>query len=115
MTGHPRLYRRNATYYHRAAVPVDIKETYPKTEETFSLGTKDYAEALKLVRISAVMVDELFDSHRQQNGHNVGSTQASHHTEIGMNLSPSTWREHRDSAAKAAMTYSPEFAREDGD
>ena len=41
MPGHPRLYRRGATYWHRAAVPVDIKKSYPKTEETFSLGTKD--------------------------------------------------------------------------
>jgi len=41
MTGHPRLYRRDATYYHRAAIPVDIKSTYPKTEEAFSLATKD--------------------------------------------------------------------------
>ena len=42
MSGHPRLYRRKATYYHRAAVPIDIRDTYPKTEETFSLKTKDY-------------------------------------------------------------------------
>jgi hypothetical protein len=30
MPGHPRLYRRNATYYHRAAIPKDIADTYPK-------------------------------------------------------------------------------------
>ncbi|MEQ8321851.1 MAG: hypothetical protein RH946_16425 [Rhodospirillales bacterium] len=46
MPAHPRLYRRGATYYHRAAIPVDIKDTYPKSEETFSLGTKDHAEGL---------------------------------------------------------------------
>lgn len=41
MPGHTRLYRRGATYYHRAAVPKDIVETYGKREETFSLHTKD--------------------------------------------------------------------------
>ncbi len=66
MSGHPRLYRRNATYYHRAAIPVDIKGTYPKTEETFSLKTKDYREALRLVRIKAVEVDRKFEDHRQE-------------------------------------------------
>ncbi|CCQ72542.1 putative phage integrase [Magnetospira sp. QH-2] len=65
MPGHPRLYRRGATYYHRAAIPVDIKDTYPKSEETFSLKTKDHHEALKLVRIEAVRVDALFDDHRR--------------------------------------------------
>ncbi len=66
MSGHPRLYRRNATYYHRAAIPVDIKDTYPKTEETFSLKTTDYREALRLVRIKAVEVDQRFEAHRQK-------------------------------------------------
>lgn len=65
MTGHPRLYRRGATYYHRAAIPVDIKETYPKTEVTFSLKTKDYQQALKLVRIAAADTDRKFDQHRR--------------------------------------------------
>lgn len=66
MPGHTRLYRRGAMYYHRAAIPEDIKETYPKTEETFSLGTKDYQEALKLVRKAAVEVDQRFEAHRQR-------------------------------------------------
>lgn len=66
MPAHPRLYRRGATYYHRAAIPVDIKGTYPKTEETFSLGTKDYQEALKRVRVEAVRVDGLFEEHRRR-------------------------------------------------
>ncbi|PIB25692.1 hypothetical protein BFP76_00745 [Amylibacter kogurei] len=65
MTGHTRLYRRNATYYHRATVPKDIAKTYGKKEETFSLRTKDSAEALRLVRIKAVEVDERFDAHRR--------------------------------------------------
>lgn len=66
MPGHPRLYRRGATYYHRAAIPLDIKDSYPKTEETFSLGTKDHAEAVKLVRVKAAEVDRRFDDHRRQ-------------------------------------------------
>ncbi|WP_422019040.1 DUF6538 domain-containing protein [Roseibium sp.] len=64
MAGHPRLYRRGATYYHRAAVPQDIKATYPKTEEVFSLRTKDYREALRRVREESVKVDRKFDEHR---------------------------------------------------
>lgn len=68
MSGHTRLYRRGATYYHRAAIPVDLQgkyPKYPKTEETFSLRTKDYNEALKRVRIAAVEVDRKFDAHRR--------------------------------------------------
>lgn len=66
MPGHPRLYRRNATYYHRAAIPIDIKDSYPKAEETFSLKTKDYQEAIRLVRIAAAEVDRKFDQHRKK-------------------------------------------------
>lgn len=66
MTGHTRLARRGAVYYHRAAIPVDIKDSYPKAEETFTLGTKDYHEALRLVRIAAVQVDERFAEHRRR-------------------------------------------------
>lgn len=66
MPGHPRLYRRGATYYHRAAIPVDIADTYPKSEKTFSLRTKDYQDALKRVRVEAVRVDQLFDEHRRR-------------------------------------------------
>ena len=64
MSGHPRLYRRNGTYYHRAAVPKDIRYTYPKREELKSLGTKDYNEAVRLLRVEAARVDQLFDEHR---------------------------------------------------
>jgi len=63
---HTRLFRRGATYYHRAAIPTDIKDTYPKMEETFSLGTKDLTEARLLVRIKAVEVDERFEAHRRE-------------------------------------------------
>ena len=63
--GHTRLARRGAVYYHRAAIPQDIKATYPKTEETFSLRTKDHTEALRRVRLAAVEVDARFDAHRR--------------------------------------------------
>ncbi len=64
MAGHPRLYRRGAVYYHLAAVPQDIVETYGKREETFSLRTREYSEALRRVRVEAVRVDNLFDERR---------------------------------------------------
>lgn len=65
VTGHPRLYRRGGRYYHRAAIPQDIRNTYPKVEETFSLKTSDYQEALRRVRKAASEVDERFDQHRR--------------------------------------------------
>jgi integrase len=65
MTGHTRLYRRGATYYHRAVVPKDIINSYEKREETFSLRTKDRGEALQRVRVEAVRVDKLFAKHRR--------------------------------------------------
>ena len=64
MPGHTRLYRRGATYYHRAAVPQDIHDTYGKREEIFSLGTKDHDEACRLVREADVKVDRKFEAHR---------------------------------------------------
>lgn len=69
VTGHTRLFRRGAVYYHRAAIPQDIKSTYPRTEETFSLKTKDYTEALRKVRLAAVEVDLRFSEHRQRMAH----------------------------------------------
>ncbi len=59
------MYRRGSVYYHRAAIPADIKTTYPKREETFSLKTTDYHEALRRVRVAAVEVDQRFEAHRQ--------------------------------------------------
>ncbi len=66
MPNHPRLIRRGSTFWHRAAVPVDIKATYPKVEETFSLRTKNPREALILVRKAAAEVDERFAAHRRR-------------------------------------------------
>lgn len=66
MSGHTRLYRRGAVYYHRAVVPADIVESYGKREELISLRTKDRAEAMRRVRIKAVEVDNRFELHRRQ-------------------------------------------------
>lgn len=65
MPKHPRLRRRGVTYYHRAAIPADIADSYPKTEETFTLGTKDYQEAVRRVRVAAAEVDRRFEAHRR--------------------------------------------------
>ena len=45
-----RLIKRGNVYWFRCSVPRDIKRTYPKTEETFSLETRDYQDALKKLR-----------------------------------------------------------------
>lgn len=66
MPRHPRLMMRGNTYWHRAAIPSDIKETYPKAEETFSLRTKNAYEALIAVRKAAAEVDEKFAAHRRR-------------------------------------------------
>ncbi|MCZ8158597.1 MAG: integrase [Rhizobiaceae bacterium] len=72
MPKHPRLMKRGNVFYHRAAVPNDIRDTYGKTEETFSLGTRDPQEALRRVRLEGSRVDALFQAHRaeiaRQNG-----------------------------------------------
>ncbi len=60
MSGHTNLYRRNATYYFRARVPKDIASHYGKAEEKFSLGTKEYHEAVKRVRLKAAEVERKF-------------------------------------------------------
>lgn len=69
MPKHPRLMKRGGTYYHRASIPADIKSSYPKTEETFSLGTKDPYKALIAVRRAAAEVDERFAAHRRGKAH----------------------------------------------
>lgn len=66
MPKHPRLAKRGSTFWHRAAIPADIRASYPKAEETFSLRTKDPREALVLVRRAAAEVDERFAAHRRQ-------------------------------------------------
>jgi len=64
MPKYPRLYKRGNTYYHRTGVPKDIRETYGKAEETFSLKTTDYKEAVKRLKKATIEVDERFDAHR---------------------------------------------------
>ncbi|MGR3839140.1 MAG: DUF6538 domain-containing protein, partial [Cognatishimia sp.] len=49
MPRHTRLALRNGVYYHRAAVPKDIVQTYGKREESISLRTKDPKEALRKI------------------------------------------------------------------
>ncbi|QTN36796.1 site-specific integrase [Cognatishimia activa] len=65
MPRHTRLALRNGVYYHRAAVPKDIVQTYGKREESISLRTKDPKEALRKIKVVAVEVDERFDAHRR--------------------------------------------------
>lgn len=64
MTGHTNLFRRGATYYFRARVPLDIIETYGQSEEKFSLKTKDRGEAITRVREAAHNVECKFKAHR---------------------------------------------------
>ncbi len=66
MPRHPRLMKRGNVFYHRASVPEDIRATYGKTEETFSLKTRDPREAMRLVRIEGARVDALFQAHREE-------------------------------------------------
>lgn len=60
----PRLIKRGNVYWFRCSIPRDIKKSYPKTEETFSLETRDYQEALKKLRKASAEVDDRFDEHR---------------------------------------------------
>lgn len=62
----PRMMRRGNVYWHRCSIPRDIRDTYPKTEETFSLDTKDYQEALRRLRKAAAEVDGRFERHRRE-------------------------------------------------
>ncbi|WP_245298511.1 site-specific integrase [Sinorhizobium sp. A49] len=60
----PRLTKRGNVYWFRCSIPRDIKKSYPKAEETFSLGTSDYQEALKKYRQASAEVDGRFVEHR---------------------------------------------------
>ncbi|MGV1834668.1 DUF6538 domain-containing protein [Rhizobium rhizogenes] len=60
-----RLIKRGNVYWFRCSIPRDIKNSYPKTEETFSLETRDYQDALKKLRKVSVEIDVRFDEHRQ--------------------------------------------------
>tara|TARA_R110002095_G_C4236908_1_gene238561 strand:+ start:113 stop:1831 length:1719 start_codon:yes stop_codon:yes gene_type:complete len=60
------LIRRGAVYYFRARVPSDIIDSYGKKEEYFSLQTKDYQAAIRLVRKEAAKVEAKFERHRRE-------------------------------------------------
>lgn len=61
-----RMIKRGNVYWFRCSIPRDIKKSYPKTEETFSLETSDYQDALKKHRQASAEVDNRFAEHRQQ-------------------------------------------------
>lgn len=59
------LTKRGATYYFRRVIPDDLRPAFGgKRELTFSLGTKDRAEASKLCRAAAVQSDKELDAAR---------------------------------------------------
>jgi len=60
------MVRRGTRYHIRASIPVDIKDTYPKTEETKSLKTGDFAEAVKRYRTESALIDQRFEAHRKE-------------------------------------------------
>ncbi|MCW4013538.1 MAG: integrase, partial [Candidatus Bathyarchaeota archaeon] len=59
------LVQRGTRWYFRCAIPSDIKDTYSKTEEKWSLGTSDYNEAVKMVRTASAEAERKFEAHRQ--------------------------------------------------
>ena len=60
------LLKRGSVYYFRAKVPVDLLDHYaPKTEVKFSLKTRDRRDAVRLVNIESVRLDEEFHRIRQ--------------------------------------------------
>lgn len=72
MPKHPRLSRRGTVYQVRAKVPADIRSTYGKTEEGWSLKTRDPQEALERVRLASVEIDQRFAAHRRKiRGHEI--------------------------------------------
>ena len=52
-----RLFKRNSTYYFRARIPRDLRPYLGKTEEKFSLRTRDPVEARQLARQASVDFD----------------------------------------------------------
>lgn len=69
MNTQPRLSRRanSATYYFRAKIPADLAKHYaPKREITFSLRTRDKAEAIRKVRLESARLEAEFTTMRQR-------------------------------------------------
>ena len=53
------LLKRGSVYYFRAKIPVDLLDHYaPKTEIKFSLKTRDRRDAIRLVNVESVRLDE---------------------------------------------------------
>ncbi|MCW8905976.1 MAG: site-specific integrase [Sedimenticola sp.] len=57
MSQQTHLFKRNSSYYFRAKIPRDLQPYLGKQEEKFSLKTKDYREAKKLVRQASTDFD----------------------------------------------------------
>ncbi len=54
---HPRLLKRGSVYYFRARVPKDLVAAFGKSEVRYSLRTRDYHEACRLVRQASAEFD----------------------------------------------------------
>lgn len=78
MAKHPWLTRRGSAYYLRAPVPVDIRDTYGKSEVVFSLRTSDRKQANRLINIEAKQVAERFEAHRKNRDGSVPEETAPH-------------------------------------
>lgn len=64
MTVYPWLTLRNRTYYLRAPVPADIRESLGKEQIWKSLGTQDRRKAVEKLRIESAVVTETFEKER---------------------------------------------------
>lgn len=66
MTIYPWLALRNRTYYLRAPVPADLRESLGKAEIWKSLRTQDRRKAVETLRKESASVADLFDEHRRR-------------------------------------------------
>jgi len=57
VAGHTHLYRRGAVYWFRRRVPEDVVSVVGHAQWRSSLGTKDFEEAKRLVRLRGVETD----------------------------------------------------------
>nr|CAD6597675.1 integrase [Rhizobium sp. TCK] len=64
MTAYPWLTLRGRTYYLRAPVPTDIKDSFGRAEIWKSLRTQDRKVAIKKLRKETAIVAEEFEKHR---------------------------------------------------
>ncbi len=65
------LHKRNASYYFRARVPGDLRAEFGKSEVKFSLKTKDFHQAKRLVRKASAEFESRCSLLRQQKGSGV--------------------------------------------